>query len=155
MDRAGLFDWSALVQAACPHLDPLPEGEGVCSYFMGVAVGDTVVAEVVPDVGVEVAALRARLVQSELKAAAIRAGMVDLDGIKLLDISQVTLTEGGEVADGAAVMAALRAAKPYLFGVSSSSVAAVPRAEAPKVRAAMEMSVEEWRAARAILLHRR
>lgn len=117
-------------------------------------VVETVVVAV-PDQGAEMASLRARLVQSELKAAAIRAGMVDLDGIKLIDMGQVALTEGGEVADGAAVMAALRAAKPYLFGSSSSSVAAVPRAEAPKAKAAMEMSVEEWRAARAALVRRR
>ena len=102
----------------------------------------------------ELAALRARLVQSELKAAAIRAGMVDLDGVKLLDMGQVALTEAGEVADASAVMAALRVAKPWLFGVSSSSSAMAPRAEAVKARTAMDMSVEEWRAARAVLLRR-
>jgi len=117
---------------------------------------DVDVAEVVvADAGAEMAVLRARLVQSELKAAAIRAGMVDLDGIKLIDLNQVTLNAGGEVADGVAVMAALRAAKPYLFGASSSSVAVAPRAAAPRSKAAMEMSVEEWRTARAALLRQR
>ena len=117
-------------------------------------MSEDVVEDVVVEVPVEVVALRAKLVQSELKAAAIRAGMVDLDGIKLVDMASVVLTDDGEVADGAAVMAALRAAKPYLFGGSSSRAAVVPRAEAPRVKGAMEMSVEEWRAARAALLRR-
>jgi hypothetical protein len=103
----------------------------------------------------EVAALRALLLHSELKAEAIRAGMVDLDGVKLIDMAGVKVTEAGELVDGAKVMSALRAAKPWLFGRSSSSVAQAPRAEAPKAKTAMDMSVDEWRAARAELLRRR
>ena len=82
----------------------------------------------------EVEALRARLVQAELKAEAIRAGMVDLDGVKLIEASTVKVNEAGELMDGAEVMRALRAAKPWLFGGSSSSVARAPRAEPPRVR---------------------
>lgn len=136
---------------------PFPDGKGLSFLCLGDGMSDEVVESVAVAVEVpaEVAVLRARLVQSELKAAAIRAGMVDLDGIKLVDMTQVALTEAGEVADGAAVMAALRVAKPFLFGSSSSSAATVPRAEAPKAKAAMEMSVEEWRAARAALVRRR
>ena len=103
----------------------------------------------------EVAALRARLLQAELRAEAARAGMVDLDGVKMVDLAKVVLDEAGGLRDGVGVMAALRAAKPYLFGRSSSSAAPLPKAEPPKVRTAMEMSVEEWRAARAELLRRR
>ena len=111
---------------------------------------------VVEDRSAEVAALRARLVQAELRTEAVRAGMVDLDGVKLIDAGGLAVDESGGLKDGAAVMAALRAAKPWLFGRgSSSSAAAAPRAEAPKVKTAMEMSVEEWRAARAELLRRR
>jgi hypothetical protein len=117
---------------------------------------DTDVVEVVvADTGAEMAVLRARLVQSELKAAAIRAGMVDLDGIKLIDMNQVALNAGGEVADGVAVMAALRAAKPYLFGARRCGVGVGGGAAAPRSKAAMEMSVEEWRTARAALLRQR
>jgi hypothetical protein len=52
-------------------------------------------------------------------------------------------------------MKALRAAKPWLFGGSSSSVAVAPRAEVLRAKTAMQMSVEEWKLARAELLRRR
>ena len=111
--------------------------------------------EVREEVAADVAALRIRLLQAELKAEAIRAGMVDLDGVKLIDPAMLKVNEAGELVDGAGVMKALRAAKPYLFGGSSSSSAVAPRAETPKVKKATEMTVEEWRAARAELLRRR
>lgn len=107
------------------------------------------------DATVSVVALRARLVQAELRAEAARAGMVDLDGVKMVDLAKVAMDEEGGVKDGAGVMAALKAAKPYLFGRSSSSAAPLPKAEPPAVRSAMKMSEDEWRAARAELLRRR
>ena len=107
------------------------------------------------DAGVEVAALRARLVQAELRAEAARAGMVDLDGVKMVDLATLALDEAGGLKDGVGVMAALRAAKPYLFGRSSSSAAPLPKAEPPQVKSAMKMSEEEWKVARAELLRRR
>ena len=42
-----------------------------------------------------------RLIHAELKAEAVRAGMIDLDGLKLIDFSEAKLNERGEV-DGAA-----------------------------------------------------
>ena len=99
--------------------------------------------------------LRARLVQAELRAEAARAGMVDLDGVKMVDLAKVMVDEEGGVKDGAGVMAALKAAKPYLFGRSSSSAAPLPKAEPPAVKSAMKMSEDEWRVARAELLRRR
>jgi hypothetical protein len=99
----------------------------------------------------------ARLIRAELKAEAIRAGMVDLDGLKLLDMSELRLNASGEVADAAAVLAKLKRAKPWLFGGGGSSSAAAnpPRPEPPRVRHANELSHEEWVAARAALLRRR
>lgn len=97
-----------------------------------------------------------RLLRAELKAAAVRAGMVDLDGLKLIDLSKVRLTESGEVEDGEAVMSRLRARKPWLFGQVSSSSAAVPPPSAPpQPRRVMDMSEAEWRAARAEMLRQR
>ena len=122
----------------------------------GVDVGVPVVDEGVASVAVgEVAVLRARLLAAELKAEAIRAGMVDLDGVKLIDPAAVAVNEAGELVDGAGVMRALRVAKPWLFGGSSSSAAVAPRAEPPRAKTAMQMSVDEWRVARAELLRRR
>ena len=113
-------------------------------------------ADGVTEVPAEVAALRARLLQAELRTEAVRAGMVDLDGVKLLDVAGLAVDEAGALVDGPGVMAALRVAKPWLFGRGSSSSGAVaPRVVVPVApRSAMTMSVEEWRAARAALLRR-
>ena len=99
----------------------------------------------------------ARLIRAELKAEALRAGMVDLDGLKLLDAADLRLTDTGEVADAPAVLARLKRAKPWLFGLAMSSSAAAnpPRPEAPRTRHANDLSHEEWVAARAALLRRR
>ncbi len=99
----------------------------------------------------------ARLIRAELKAEAVRAGMVDLDGLKLLDLADVSLNQNGEVADAGAILAKLKRAKPWLFGnvASSSAAANPPRPEPPRMRHANELSHEEWLAARAALLRRR
>ena len=115
------------------------------------------VVEVSAEAGAEVTALRARLVQSELRTEAVRAGMVDLDGVRLVDVSGLVLGADG-IEGGAALMARMREAKPWLFGRaggSSSNAGRAPVAVAVKAKTAMEMSEEEWRAARAELLRRR
>ena len=114
------------------------------------------VGEVI-EVSAEVTALRARLIQAELRTEAVRAGMVDLDGIRLVDVSTLVLGADG-LEDGAALMARMREAKPWLFGrasVSSSSAGRAPVVVVTKAKTAMEMSEEEWRAARAELLRKR
>ncbi len=99
----------------------------------------------------------ARLVRAELKVEALRAGMVDLDGLKLLDLSDVRLNQAGDVVDGAAILARLKRTKPWLFGTPASTSAAAnpPRPEPPRTRHANELSRDEWLAARAVLLRRR
>ena len=82
--------------------------------------------------------------------------MVDMDGLKLLDVSRVKLGENGEIEGAAALMRDLRRAKPWLFvGSSSSSTAGAPSAQPPKPRLATEMNFDEWQKARADLLKRR
>jgi hypothetical protein len=91
-----------------------------------------------------------RLRHAELKAEAMRAGIIDLDGLKLLDASAQADAEAH------VVIAKLRRDKPWLFAPASSSSAASPPQAAPmKRKLATDMSVEEWRAARAELLRRR
>ena len=108
-----------------------------------------------PDLGAENATLRARLVQAELRTEALRAGMVDLDGVRLIDPGAIRLTEAGGLEGGAALMTRLRQDKPWLFGRgSSSSGAAAPSAAPAAPRSAMDMGVDEWRAARAELVRR-
>jgi hypothetical protein len=98
----------------------------------------------------------ARVLRAELKAEAIRAGMVDLDGLKLLDLAAVNLSPTGEVDGAGALMARMKRDKPWLFGgMSSSSVSAPPPAQAPRKKLAKYMTDAEYRAARADLIKRR
>ncbi len=106
------------------------------------------------------AAHRATMVQSVLRTEAVRAGIVDLDGLKLLDMHSVSLNAGGEVVGGAEAITAMKRAKPWLFGLpqsagSSSSGATPPPAQTHKPRLAADMTHDEWRSARADLLRHR
>jgi hypothetical protein len=62
-----------------------------------------------------------KLLRSELKAHALKAGLVDLDGLKLADLSSVKLNDKGEVEGADKLFTDLKTAKPYLFGAASSS----------------------------------
>ena len=98
----------------------------------------------------------ARLVRAELKVEAIRAGMVDLDGLKLVDLSDLKLTKSGELENASTIMSRLRQTKPWLFSTSSSSSpASPPPAQPPRKKLATEMTDTEYRAARADLVKRR
>ena len=97
-----------------------------------------------------------QLVHLELKAEALKSGMVDLDGLKLIEHGDVSIDENGQVHGAASVMARMRRAKPWLFTpASSSSAAGVPVNAPGRPKLATEMSLDEWRVARAELLRRR
>lgn len=99
---------------------------------------------------------RSRIVRAELKVEAVRAGILDLDGLKLLDLNEVQVTPSGDLANGAELIAQLKRTKPWLFRApSSSSGANAPPAQPPRLKFATEMTDEEYRAARAALLKHR
>ena len=101
------------------------------------------------------AATATRLIRAELKAEAVRAGMVDLDGLKLIDIAHLKLDDDGNVAGAAELMRQLRRAKPWLFGgASTSSAASAPPTTPPRPKLATEMTDSEWQSARTELLKR-
>jgi hypothetical protein len=88
-----------------------------------------------------------RIVQAELKATALAAGMIDVEGLKLLDISGVELNEEGNIVIPASLFADAKKAKPWLFGqASTSSTAATPKIEPPKSKSVREMDDKERRA---------
>jgi len=97
-----------------------------------------------------------RLIQAELRAEAFKAGMVDMDGLRLIDAAELTIDESGQVKGAAAVMTRMRRDKPWLFAAqSSSSAAGVPKHSSVREKLATEMTLDEWRTARADLLRRR
>jgi len=103
------------------------------------------------------AQMAAKLARAELKAEAVRAGMIDLDGLRLIDAASIRLNQNGEIEDAASLLARMKREKPWLFGAGASSSAAAnpPRPEPPRTRHANELSHEEWLSARAALIRRR
>lgn len=102
-------------------------------------------------------AAQERIIRAELKAEAIKAGMVDLDGLKLLDLSTVKLTESGDVEGAEALMKAAKEAKPYLFGdkTSTTSPANAPSPKTPETKLAKDMTPAEYAAAKKALIAKR
>jgi hypothetical protein len=93
---------------------------------------------------------QSRLVLANLRTEAVRAGMVDLDGLKLIDLSAVRLGDDDRVVGARKLMDDLRRNKPWLFGAASSSSAAIAPASQPvRQKTALEMTDEEYAAARA------
>ncbi|MDR3525379.1 MAG: hypothetical protein P4L66_14910 [Acetobacteraceae bacterium] len=99
---------------------------------------------------------QSRLTQAELKLHAVRAGMIDLDGLKLVDPGRVRLTDKGEIDGADRLMADLRREKPWLFHhATTSTPGAAPPSTPPSAKSAQQMSHAEWQAARTALLKRR
>jgi hypothetical protein len=97
----------------------------------------------------------ATLIRAELKAEALRAGLIDLDGLKLIDTAALSITEAGDVEGAAALVQRFKRAKPWLFAAASSAVIAnPPPSQPPRQKAALDMSHDEYRTARAALLRR-
>jgi hypothetical protein len=93
---------------------------------------------------------QSRLVVANLRTEAVRAGMIDLDGLRLIDLSAVRLGNDDKVIGGRKLMDDLRRSKPWLFGMASSSSAAIAPASQPvRQKMALEMTDEEYTAARA------
>lgn len=93
------------------------------------------------------AAAKERVIRAELRTAAIRAGMIDLDGLKLLDISAIALQDDGTVSGADELMDAAKKAKPYLFGSATPSTSnpnPPPAPKPPSAKTALEMTDDEF-----------
>ena len=96
-----------------------------------------------------------RVVLAEMKVEAMRAGMVDLDGLIFLDLAHIDLDDEGNIAGATELINKLRHKKPWLFSTpSSSSGAKVPPSRPARQKLATEMTDEEYRVARANLIQR-
>lgn len=91
-----------------------------------------------------------RVIRAELKAEALKAGMVDLDGLKLADLSKIKINDAGEVEGATELMEELKKAKPYLFGTTqnSSTPGTPPNPKPPTAKKATDMTADEYAAAR-------
>lgn len=93
-------------------------------------------------------AMKDKYALAELKAHAVAAGLSDLDCIKMMDTSSLSVEEDGSVTGISEIVAAFKTAKPYLFGAekksSSSTNSAVPAAAGAKKKDATTMDRDEW-----------
>ena len=92
-----------------------------------------------------------RIIRAELKAEAVKLGIVDIDALKLADTSKLTLDDNGEVVGATELIAALKVSKPYLFKEpveSTSQTVKTPKKDDPKPFNALTATKEE-RAAKA------
>jgi hypothetical protein len=108
----------------------------------------------------EIRALRSdfqsRLIVANLRTEAVRASIVDLDGLKLINLAEAQLDSDDTVVGGRQIMDDLKRRKPWLFGTSSSSsVSAAPASQPVRHKTALEMTDEEYATARAALTKRR
>jgi hypothetical protein len=96
-----------------------------------------------------------RFILAELKVEAMQAGILDLDGLKFLDIAQIHIADDGGIAGGAEAIGRLKRTKPWLFSVPlSSSIAKVPPSGTIRQKLATDMTDEEYRIARANIIKR-
>jgi hypothetical protein len=96
-----------------------------------------------------------RIILAELKAEAIRAGIVDLDGLKFLDTAEIRVDEDGGFLGASDLVSQLKRSKPWLFPApSSSSVARVPPSRPARQKLAKDMTDAEYRVARANIIKR-
>ena len=101
-----------------------------------------------------------RVIRAELKAHAIKAGIIDLDGLRLADASKLSLSEDGEVIGAEALIGALRQDKPYLFvdsraGTTTGTTGQLQRPPSPASPVNLDartLSREAWQAERDRLL---
>ncbi len=116
----------------------------------------TKLAEAEGKVTEAVTAADKRIIASEMKVAAKAAGILDLDFLRLLDTSAVTIKDG-EVSIPEDFWTKAKTAKPAFFkatGADKGSTAPTgkpPKPGAAEVKAAKAMTKEEYAAAKAAL----
>lgn len=92
-----------------------------------------------------------KLVDAKIEAAAVAAGIKDIEFLKLMDRSTVKVDENGEVAGAADAIAALKSRKPELFGSdkkssssTNSSMANGATKQPANTRNAWDIPKDEW-----------
>ena len=97
--------------------------------------------------------MTSRIVMAELKAEAVRAGMIDLDILRLVNLETIKLDPEQNVQGAVETVAKLKEQKPYLFqGKSSSLAQPAPPAQPLVQKRAIDMSDQEYQIARTALL---
>jgi len=88
-----------------------------------------------------------RIIRAELKAQAALSGMIDMDGLKLADLSKVTIDDNGDVIGADELIKQLKESKPYLFKeVKNTSInPELPNPSGSLGKKAIDMPDDEWK----------
>lgn len=91
-----------------------------------------------------------RVVMAEFKAIAIKAGIVDVDGLKLLDTSTLKFNDKGELVGADELIEAAKKSKPYLFATTTSttSTSKTPPKVGDEPKSVKTMTDAEYEAAK-------
>ena len=94
------------------------------------------------------AAANDKILRSELRALAREAGILDIDDLKLLDVSKLKIDDDGNVTGAEDLIKAFKEAKPYKFKelTSTSATTPTPKADAGKQKKVSDMTEAEARA---------
>lgn len=84
-----------------------------------------------------------RIMRAELRAHAIKAGIVDVDGLQLADLSGVKIKDDGTIEGAEATIEALKKSKPYLFASSTSNPANPPKPDDKTAKKFSELTEAE------------
>lgn len=88
-----------------------------------------------------------RYMRSELKAAALSAGLKDTDALKMFDTSSLEISDSGDVIGIKDLIDEMVETKGYLFDQESKNTTSdkkTPGAAAPSSKSALDMSDEEY-----------
>ncbi len=90
-----------------------------------------------------------RVIRTELRVEATKAGMHDLDALKLVDASALKIKDDGTVEGVAELMTKLKADKAYLFGTSpgTTNTQQRPPVKPGQPKNAKDLSEAEYAAA--------
>jgi len=96
----------------------------------------------------KVSSYEKRMIETEVKAQAISAGIKDVEFVKLVDMSTVRLDDNGNIVGADTVIKDFKTRKPDLFGAekkfSSSSNSEVPEQKSSKTDA-RSLSNDDWK----------
>ena len=112
-------------------------------------------AEIATKLAESSTAAKEQVKAARLEALALREGLVDLDGLKLLDLSKITQKEDGTFEGADEVFKAAREAKPYLFGEkvnTTTTTKPAPKPGDPAPIDARKLSSEEYQKEKTALL---
>ncbi len=104
-----------------------------------------------------------RVIRSELRVAAVRSGIIDIDALRLIDTAGLTVAGDGSVEGAETAVANLREAKAYLFedgrkghvaAFTSSMPRPTPAPAQPDPVDARTLTREKWQVEKARVLAR-